>query len=65
MIADPLTGEVRQTLMAPADGCINRCEFAICTEKTCHSIGDFPPPRRITLPPKSSAGNPTDRARRY
>ena len=26
--------------------CINRREFAICTEKTCHSIGDFPPPRR-------------------
>lgn len=45
--------------------CINRREFAICTEKTCHSIGDFPPPRRPPLPPKSSAGNPTDRARRY
>ena len=28
------------------DYCINRREFAICTEKTCHSIGDFPPPRR-------------------
>ena len=27
-------------------GCINRREFAICTEKTCHSIGDFLPPRR-------------------
>ena len=26
--------------------CINRREFAICTEKTCHSIGDFLPPRR-------------------
>lgn len=28
------------------ESCINRREFAICTEKTCHSIGDFPPPRR-------------------
>ena len=28
------------------DNCINRREFAICTEKTCHSIGDFLPPRR-------------------
>lgn len=28
------------------ESCINRREFAICTEKTCHSIGDFSPPRR-------------------
>lgn len=28
------------------ESCINRREYAICTEKTCHSIGDFPPPRR-------------------
>ena len=33
-------------LSAMATECINRREFAICTEKTCHNIGDFPPPRR-------------------
>lgn len=38
-------GEVVDRPKALGD-CINRCEFAICTEKTCHSIGDFPPPRR-------------------
>ena len=38
--------KVRKLLITTGAYCINRREFAICTEKTCHSIGDFPPPRR-------------------
>ena len=33
-------------------GCINRCEFAICTDFFRHSAGDFLPPCRDSLPPR-------------
>lgn len=32
--------------------CINRCEFAICTDFFRHSAGDFLPPCRDSLPPR-------------
>ena len=38
--------EAQEAAAEKLEECINRREFAICTEKTCHSIGDFPPPRR-------------------
>ena len=36
----------------PALACINRREFAICTDFFRHFAGDFLPPCRDSLPPR-------------